>query len=79
MTGIVAARPIRSSSMAGSLSDVEIKTALEHAKATQRLEGIELSAGQEALVLRRLRGEITHDEFVRLAVELATRRDPPDA
>jgi hypothetical protein len=59
--------------MTGWRSEAELRQALEEAKATQRLEGIEVSAEQEALALRRLRGEITEDELIRLAVELAKR------
>jgi hypothetical protein len=59
--------------MTGWRSEAELRQALEEAKATQRLEGIEVSAEQEALALRRLRGEITEEELIRLAVELAKR------
>jgi hypothetical protein len=72
-------RSIRSTSMTGWRSEAEMLEALDRAKGSQRLEGIELSAEQEALVLRRLREEISEEEFIRLAVELATRSDKPAA
>lgn len=61
--------------MAKWRSQAEMLEAVECARAAQRLEGIEISAEQEALVLRRARGEITEQEFIRLAVELAKRND----
>lgn len=73
MPGRLPLSSIRSPPMTGWRSEAELRQALEEAKATQRLEGIEVSAEQEALALRRLRGEITEEELIRLAVELAKR------
>ncbi len=75
MTGTLVVHRIQSRSMTGWRSEAEMMEALDHAKAAQRLEGIELSAEQEALVLRRARGEITEREFIQLVVELAKRSD----
>lgn len=44
---------------------------LAYAKATLEIEGRRLTPEGEELILRRIRGEITHDEFLRLARELA--------
>lgn len=53
------------------LSKQQIEEALGYAKATLEIEGRMLSPEGEELVRRRIRGEITHDEFLRLAQELA--------
>jgi len=44
---------------------------LAYARATLEIEGLMLAPEQEALVRRRLRGEIAHETFLRLAKELA--------
>ncbi len=75
MTGTLAVHRIKSRSMTGWRSEAEMQEALDRAGASLRLEGIELPAGQEALVLRRARGELTEQEFIRLVVELAKQND----
>ena len=74
MTGTAYPRSVRSKSMVAWRSEAEMREAVEQAKAALRLEGLELTAEQEALALRQARGEITHEEYLRLVVELATRR-----
>lgn len=74
MTGTAYPRSVRSRSMVAWRSEAEMREAVEQAKATLRLEGLEVTAEQEALALRQARGEITHEEYLRLVVELATRR-----
>lgn len=44
---------------------------LKYVKATLALEGLELTSEEEALVLKRHRGEISQDEFLKQALELA--------
>jgi len=49
------------------------KEALTYAKTTLEIEGRSLTPDGEELIRRRFRGEISHDEFLRLARELAER------
>ena len=44
---------------------------LVYARATLEIEGLTLAPEEEALIRRHLRGEIAHEEFLRLAKELA--------
>lgn len=46
--------------------------AMEYAKATLALEGMNVSEKQEALVLDRLNNKITEAEFIERAKKLAT-------
>ena len=55
-------------------SDAEMREALKQAKANLRLEGLKVSPEQEALALQHARGEITHEQYLQLVVERATRR-----
>lgn len=45
--------------------------ALEYAKGTAAIEGLYLSKEQEKLIREKAEGKITHEEFVKKAVELA--------
>lgn len=49
----------------------QINNALSYAKATLEIEGRSLTPEGEALVRRRMQGEITHEEFLRAAKKLA--------
>jgi hypothetical protein len=48
--------------------------AAEQAAANAALEGIELAADERQLVERRRRGELTREEFLQAARELAVRK-----
>jgi len=56
---------------ANIMSDQKLNDPLAYAKATLEIEGRTLTPEGEELILRRIRGEITHDEFLHLARELA--------
>ena len=45
--------------------------ALEYAKGTAAIEGLYLSEEQEKLIREKAEGKITHEEFIKRAVELA--------
>lgn len=55
-------------------SEAEMLEAVEQAKGSLRLEGMDLRPEEEQLVLRRARGEISEQEFTRLVLELAKGR-----
>lgn len=52
-------------------SDAEIVRAMKNAKASLQIEGITVSDSDDTLVLSRLKGEITQEEFLRKAREAA--------
>lgn len=54
--------------------DQRIEEALAYVKATLEIEGRTLEPEAEKLIRRRLRGEITHEDFLRLALEYAVSR-----
>ncbi|MCE4051701.1 hypothetical protein [Bacillus sp. Au-Bac7] len=48
--------------------------ALEYAKGIAAIEGLYLSEEQAKLIREKAEGEITHDQFIKKAVELANRK-----
>jgi len=54
-------------------SDSEIEQALKEAKASLAVEGLYTTSEEDELIRKKLRGEISHDEFLRRALELATK------
>lgn len=49
----------------------KVKKAMEDVKSSFQVEGIELTEQHDTLVLARLKGEITHEEFLKKAKEAA--------
>jgi hypothetical protein len=58
----------------GSTGANNEQQAAEQAAANAALEGIELAADERQLVERRRHGELTQEEFVKAARELAVRK-----
>jgi uncharacterized membrane protein len=54
-------------------SEEQLLKALEQATASSRLEGLELTEEETQLLLRHARGEITHEQYIALALEIARR------
>jgi hypothetical protein len=54
-----------------SWTDQEIRDALRRVQGTLALEGFSLTPADEELIARALKGEITEEEFTRLALEAA--------
>lgn len=51
----------------------DLKKAMESAKASLAMEGLYLTKEEEEIVSKSFDGKITHDEFIRLARELAKK------
>lgn len=52
-------------------SEEQLKRKMEDVKASFRVEGIEIQEEDDALVLARIRGEISQEEFLKRAKEAA--------
>ena len=52
-------------------TETELKRAMEEVKASFRVEGIELTEDDEKLVLARIKGHISHEEFIQRAKDAA--------
>ncbi|MGK5511922.1 antitoxin VbhA family protein [Brevibacillus formosus] len=52
-------------------SEEQLKRKMEDVKASFRVEGIEIQDDDDALVLARIRGEISQEEFLKRAKEAA--------
>lgn len=52
----------------------DAQRAAEQAEANARLEGVELDDDERALIARRRRGEISQEEFLAAARDLAVRK-----
>jgi Arc/MetJ-type ribon-helix-helix transcriptional regulator len=74
MRGIRDQAPLRSSGMPRSKTDDQVRDALRAAVASHRLEGIEVTAEEQELIARHLRGELSDSEFLELALAHARRR-----
>jgi len=49
----------------------DIERAMKMAKANLAVEGLHVSAEGDELIRRKLRGELSHEEFLKRAAELA--------
>jgi hypothetical protein len=56
-----------------SADESTIEHALTQARASLAIEGLNVTSEGEALVRKSLRGEISHADFLRKALEIATR------
>ncbi|MED1854119.1 hypothetical protein HN020_16025 [Brevibacillus borstelensis] len=56
-------------------SDDQLEKALREVKASFAVEGIAITEEEEALVRAALKGEMTHEEFLRIAKERALKAD----
>lgn len=54
-------------------SEHEIEQAMKQAAANLAIEGLETTEEQDELIRKKLRGEISHDEFIQEALRLAKR------
>jgi len=54
-------------------SEAEIMIAMKRAQASLDIEGLQVSAQGDELIRRKLRGEISHQDFLRQCAELANR------
>jgi hypothetical protein len=52
-------------------TEEQAETMMRSAKASMAIEGFCLNRKQESLILKRLTGAITHNEFVKRALELS--------
>ncbi len=57
-------------------SEAELLESLERVQGSLGLEGMALKPEEQQLLLRTARGEITHEEYVHLVVDLALRSAP---
>ena len=55
--------------------DREIKIAMANAKASIEIEGLRITKKSEDLVYERLIGNISEEEFLKRALEMASRED----
>jgi hypothetical protein len=55
--------------------DREIKKAMANAKASIEIEGLKITKKSEDLVYERLIGNISEEEFLKRALEIARRED----
>lgn len=56
-------------------TDAQIEESMKRAKASLEIEGLIVTDEHTALVRKRLKGEITQEEFLRLAKERALKAD----
>jgi|UPI0005D11DD3 hypothetical protein len=52
-------------------TETELERAMQEVKASFRVEGIELTEEHDKLVLARIKGEISHEEFIQRAKDAA--------
>ena len=52
----------------------DIENAMKQAKANLAIEGLHVTGEEEALIRKKLQGELSHEEFLKHAAELAKKK-----